>query len=145
MKNFIEIYENVIPKEICKYLINFFNEQHQLNETYPGGFGRGRVDKTKKDCTDINALNKKYMEDEQHSSILEAYTSLVFNKFFDYLKTYTKNYYQPVIDEKRPIFKKPSTALMHMYEPPTQGYHKWHQDWASYSPFSSRMLVGMTY
>ena len=36
--------------------------------------------------------------------------------------------------------------LMHRYNPPNQGYHGWHQDWAVHRPdFSRRLLVGMIY
>ena len=35
---------------------------------------------------------------------------------------------------------------MHVYEPPQQGYHRWHCDWQSNRHnLSTRMLVGMTY
>ena len=145
MKNFIEIYENAIPKEICKYFIDFFNIQHELNETYQGGIGHGKIDIKRKNSTDLNLLHNKFTKDKQHSDVVEAYVSLTYNKFLDYLKIYTLDYYQKNIDENQPLFKKPKTALMHMYEPPDGGFHKWHQDWSSSPYYSSRILVGMTY
>ena len=152
MKNFIEIYENVIPKEICQYFINFFDTQHQLGNTHPGYTGSNSlINKKLKDCMDLDVLNQQlnFHKDEHHLNMVEAYLSLTFNKFLDYMKTYfdgTENKYIDIINNNKPLFKRPNVALMHVYEPPQQGYHRWHCDWQSDAKrLATRMLVGMVY
>ena len=51
--NFIEVHDNIVPKEICEYFIDFFEEQDKLGHTLHGQTGSG-YDTTKKDSQDLN-------------------------------------------------------------------------------------------
>ena len=71
MKNFIEIYENVLSDEECKYIIDFMNKENVLIE---GKVNKGEgavVSKDDKESFDIsmnvddllpNHLDQKYYE-----------------------------------------------------------------------------------
>ena len=140
MDNFIQIYPNVIPKEMCNYFINRFDEEDKMGKTYKGQAGNS-VKLNVKDCKDLTI---KY-DEETHD-----FFDLVYAKFVDYVKYYNSSIdgflYNEIIDDESSCFKPPKHALMHVYEPPKQGYYVWHQDWQSNKEqLATRMLVGMTY
>ena len=63
--NFIEIYENAVPKNICKYFIDFFEKEYKLGNTRKGHMGLGNFNPSWKDCEDLNVLSDKY-DTEKH-------------------------------------------------------------------------------
>ena len=77
------------------------------------------------------------------------------NKFDEKFYEYLTHYYptRPWKDEKGYLFRHRDLApeqkldgLMHVYEPPLQGYHVFHEDWNSMQLlWASRMLIGMVY
>ena len=147
MDNFIQIYPNVISKEICEYFINHFKEQDKIGKTYQGHAG-GTLKKDVKDCQDLIFYYKEY---EKVKNVVD-YFDIVYDKFTEYLKYYNSPINGFIYNRtdlggwKDTLFHPPYMALMHRYEPPTQGYHRWHQDWQSTERnFASRMLVGMLY
>ena len=82
---------------------------------------------------------------------LSIYDDLVDEKFYEYLTHYYPT--RPWKDEKGYLFRHRDLApeqkldgLMHVYEPPLQGYHVFHEDWNSMQLlWASRMLIGMVY
>ena len=74
MDNFIKIYPNIIPNEICEYLIDFFNHQDFVGNTHEGKSG-GSVQKQIKDCTDlqINLNGKNKFDISNGSADLNAF------------------------------------------------------------------------
>ena len=146
MDNFIQIYPNAIPKEICNYFINHFDEADEIGKTYPGHAGK-QIKPHIKDCQDLTLYYKEY---ENVKEVVD-YFDLVHIKFMDYIKYYNSSIdgfiYNRVIEKSgNTCLYPPHLALMHRYEPPTQGYHGWHQDWQSMEKeFATRMLVGMVY
>ena len=152
MDNFIKIYPNIIPNEICEYLIDFFNHQDFVGNTHEGKSG-GSVQKQIKDCTDLqinlNGKNKFDIDDIDTSKI-NTLNKIVDEKFVEYILSYHvgENTYQKMYDNNYNMFSDLHKVmnLMHRYKAPNQGYHWWHKDWSTMHPsYSNRMLVGMTY
>ena len=54
MKNFIEIYDNVLSDEECKYVIDFMNQQNVLVEGLINKGGESVVSKDDKESFDIS-------------------------------------------------------------------------------------------
>ncbi len=147
MDNFIQVYPNVIPKKICNYFINRFDEEDKMGKTYAGGAGNS-IKKNIKDCQDFGI---GYGDDNSIQEIVD-YFKIVHDKFIDYVKYYTSSIdgflYNTIIEENSDdtCFYPLHSALIHKYEPPNQGYHVWHQDWqTSDAKYATRMLVGMVY
>ena len=93
MKNFIEIYENVLSDEECKYVIDFMNKENVLIE---GKVNKGEgavVCKDDKESFDIsmniddllpNHLDQKYYE------IYKKVNKIILDNLFKYFKEYKK-------------------------------------------------------
>ena len=157
MDNFIEVYDGAVPKDICEYFIEFFDKEHELGNTKPGESGGNGVRIESKDCLDLNVkLNNGPVNNEEyfsskHKKIIDIYDDLVDEKFYEYLTHYYPT--RPWKDEKGYLFRHRDLApeqkldgLMHVYEPPLQGYHVFHEDWNSMQLlWASRMLIGMVY
>ena len=155
MDNFIQIYENVISKELCEYFIDFFENEDKLGNTFQGTMGPNTKKLHWKDAQDLNIrINKskqKLYDSPEHLKMLHSYEEKVFQKFTNYLLKYhsVETHYTKDIKKRNPLFLNTEISggpLMHRYKPPTQGYHIWHSDWGSGSSSgSTRMLVGMAY
>ena len=93
MNNFIEIYDNVLSKEICKYFISFFESEDRLEYTHHSTAGPKKLNI--KDAQDLNLRkpkshnkNPEKYTTEKHLDILNEYDSIVNSKFREYLKKY---------------------------------------------------------
>lgn len=76
--NFIHVLENVIPPEYCKHIIDKFERS---DDKHVGYVGKGFIDKTMKNCTDLHPTQVPGWEDETIS--VDRYLG---NGFFNYLK-----------------------------------------------------------
>tara|TARA_Y100000593_G_C4257568_1_gene310434 strand:- start:477 stop:1148 length:672 start_codon:yes stop_codon:yes gene_type:complete len=165
MDNFIGIYENVVSKELCEYIINFFDTQNKMGNTHRGVTGGG-YDPKLKDCEDLNLGNPgKYVSDKdrhmwndpEFRKNLFLYESTVEKYWWIYIKKYlidiepwtswknTEKFNKDFIDRDTRLHR--NQPLMHRYDHKTgQGFHAMHYD---YSPIreilSKRMLVSMLY
>jgi hypothetical protein len=94
MDDFIEIYENAVPKKVCEYFIKFFEEQDRSGNTWAGTMGGGHVSKEWKNCTDLNIRRDetvqeyKAFDNPRHLKMLDKYEKLVDKKFAEYFRKY---------------------------------------------------------
>ena len=94
MDNFIEIYENAVPKKVCEYFIKFFEEQDRFGNTWAGTMGGGHVSKEWKNCTDLNIRRDetvqeyKAFDSPRHLKMLDKYEKCVDKKFAEYFRKY---------------------------------------------------------
>lgn len=169
--NFIEIYDNAVPKDICEYFIDFFEKEYKLGNTYKGRMGRGNYKPSWKDCEDLNLIDRSAnwkssdilnrspkplggsgdaYSTEKHLSMVDSYEDYVDKKFKEYFLKYPTSInvdkndpYEVSLYSCKELNQGP---LMHRYEPPEQGYHTWHCDWAASSNRTSvRLAVAMLY
>lgn len=156
MSNFIEIYEDAVPGEICEHFIRFFEAQDKLGNTWDGAMGGGHVQTSWKKCTDLNVRRdekvKEYKayDDAEHLKMLDSYEKIVDEKFDEYFKTYNSGLGVSRDDIKTMKFYSckdvDNGPLMHRYEPPDEGYHVWHADWGPWGGAAThRLVVGMLY
>ena len=162
--NFIRIYSKVVPKEVCEYFINFFDEQMKRGNTFGGTSSSGILKKHIKDAEDLTIrINRKISVEEQkaykteeHMKMLDTYDDIVDSYILDYIDYYHSgfdNKFQVALDDDevysiwdQNIELYENQPLMHMYEPPNQGYHRWHCDWSTATErVGKRMLVAMLY
>ena len=150
MGNFIEEYNNVLPAKLCDYLINKF----ETGNNYLGVTGGGYMPEFK-DAQDFIIKTEEPI-DSINTKEIKMVNKIFNDKFLNYLEKYKYDMLLPyplkpnesLIDLKKEWAKNidPKCMVMHRYNPPNQGYHGWHQDWAVHSPdFSRRILVGMIY
>ena len=155
MVNFIEKYDNTLPKEICEYFIDFFESEDALKYTHHATAGPKEMNL--KDAQDLNLRNpsptnsnpEKYTT-KKHLDMLSRYDSIINSKFVEYQKKYhvdfdgNKDWW--IWDEDCFHEDYINHPLMHRYEVNKQGYHAWHQDWAHTNHrLVTRKLVAMAY
>jgi hypothetical protein len=136
----------MISKEVCNYIIKWFEKMDKLKKTYVGFGGKG-TDTSLKDSTDINPYwdtDGQKWNDKYHLKIIRNYEKIIDNLFTEYFKKYHNGALNkldfPSCEE---IMHGP---VIHRYKPPNQGYHVWHCDWGPYNiQASRRMVVGMLY
>ena len=171
MDNFIKLYDKAITKEMCKYFIDFFNSQKKRGNTYnprtksiPGWNPSSVKAKLEiKDSEDLclkmgsSWMPKKELKayhSSKHIKMLKDFDNIIDNLFTEYIFHYfggVENVYQLRKERNLPLFEQDEKwyhgqPLMHCYEPPHQGYYKFHPDWGpQIGLLSKRMLVGMAY
>jgi len=157
--NFIEIYDNAVPKEICEYLIKFFEQEDKKGHTHQGRLGgAGNLDLKRKDTQDLNPRKNRYSETDpdyhthHHQKMISDYEELIDDCFYEYVMKWCPDIgpFSDIIKKgKRRFFTRhefDNDPLMHRYIPPYQGFHKFHMDWgASNEKSGTRMIVAMLY
>ena len=94
MDDFIEIYENAVPKKVCEHFIRFFEEQDRSGNTWAGTMGGGHVRKDWKHCSDLNLRRDEKVKEYKafdspgHLKMLEKYESIIDKKFAEYFRKY---------------------------------------------------------
>ena len=149
MNNHIEIYEDVIPSDLCKDLIDKFEEEDTKGTTYEGTTYGSVLDKNIKDTKDLilNRLsifqnvntNQKNKEGEEWVQKLDVFYKSISKYAIRYIQKYS------CITNWTPMIKKedihttfmPDVLLMKRYEPPHQHFN-WHMD---HSPELPRKLL----
>ena len=63
MNNHIEIYENVVSNKLCKFFIDYFEEQDEIGNTFNGMVVGNRVNKNVKDSDDCQISLYPYLGD----------------------------------------------------------------------------------
>jgi hypothetical protein len=160
MDNFIKIYENALSNKLCKYFIDFFDEQEKLGKVWRGKTGTNKTSNKKvKDSIDLNLGYHQKLNVNLNK--LSKYFDIVHNKFKEYMMYYQtdadtlyKEFFNSGIDnilmnynnityENYPSWLGP---VIHKYNPPNQGYHAYHADWGSSEEKAARrMMIGMVY
>ena len=146
---FIKIYSKALPSDICKYFIDFFEKEHEKGNTWKGVAGGGLKEKNK-ECTDLtlrwNQIEYEPYDSIEHLNVLSKYDDIVDEKILEYAKELDPFRESIWYDMNKIPLPQLGAPLMHRYEPPNQGYHKYHTDWATRDGMSSyRMLVAMIY
>ena len=166
MDKFIKVYDNAIPEDFCDYFVDFFEKEHKKGHTWAGtnattvntdGSGGATVKKEYKDSTDCgvryNWITKQVYAAPKHTIIVGNIMDLIYNKFEEYVvDCYPPDHLSQFKEENENIFymHPPGAAgfgeVIMRYEPPEQGYHRYHSDWSSASPGSAlRMVAGIVY
>ena len=159
--NFIKTYTNVIPKAVCEYFINFFEKEDKLGNTHAGVIGTQIKNTSFKDSQDLNLLINYKKEirynSPEHLQNCNEFIDIVYEKFTEYIIDYNPpeldTTYNQLLKNSKPFFVNSEISggpLMKRYNPPNQGYHTWHCDWAPSirtlnHKAANRMLVGMVY
>ena len=149
MNNHIEIYEDVIPSDICKKLIEKFEEEDKIGTTYEGTTYGSVLDKEIKDTTDLvlNRLsifnnpdpNNRSEEAKEWVDNIDIFYKAITKYAIRYIQRYSCiTNWVPMIN-KEDIHKTflPDVLLMKRYEPPNQHFN-WHMD---HSPELPRKLL----
>ena len=159
--NLIEIHPEAVPKEVCEYFINFFEEQHKLGRTVAGGMGAKGQNTKLKNSIDLGLMHVlDHLEStqdpqaEELATMIDRYEAVVDQKFTEFFI----KYHSGLGDIGGPGAKPAShfdfatcrelkeCPLIHRYDPPGQGYHVWHSDWSPFRKLAAiRLLVGMVY
>ena len=136
--NHIQIYDNALPKESCRKIIDYF-ESGDLT-TSPGQFGAengaGKIDKSFKDSTDAS-LNM----DNTHHRVEMDISNMIIPTLHECTEKYKKKF--PLLINNIGGWKcVPSYNIQRFTE--GQGYHHIHCE-ASTIDSSNRILVWMIY
>ena len=133
IENFIGIYDNYIPEDLCKKAINFFENQSKFDRTVNRIGGEGASVLSKKD--------QQYFAETNNLEVWgEDLKALIFN--FDIV---WKNYALNVGAEH--AFQVPFhyTCLKIQKTLPTEGYHVWHVEHGKGYDLGARAFVFSIY
>ena len=125
MKNFIEIYENVLSNKECKYVIDFMNQEGVLQE---GAVNKGQgpvVCKETKDSLDISIYVDDYRPkhlNEKNYEIYKKVNKIITDNIFKYFKEYKKSHPQLNIIKTWRLHEKYNLQKYF----PNQGFKKLH-------------------
>ena len=93
MKNFIEIYDNVLSDEECKYVIDFMNQENVLVEGLINKGGESVVSKDDKESFDISMnvddVPPDYL-DQKNIEVYKKVNKIILSKLFPYFLKYKK-------------------------------------------------------
>ena len=85
-KSFIEVYDNVLPDDICDYLISIFDREHMMPNS---GVKEVRtvMDPTEGETNYVSALDMRLWSDNyMYNSIINDLDFVLKEKIFDYNK-----------------------------------------------------------
>ena len=160
MNNFIEEYKNVLPGNICDFLIEKFEEN--INLALPGAVGGGRnnqgvVNSNIKSTLDLGFLKCNILNESEFNSVLLSITNVLQEKIKEYFLKHgmykgigsqydnpdSKDFMQQTIWNDHVI--NHSGIYIKRYLPEKDFYH-WHIDAAPDTPaWFCRQLVLMFY
>ena len=172
-KNFIEIYDNALPIDICDYLISLFERESMMVEM------RGVVESTDKtvkevrtmidpnegDTHYVSALDMQlYPQNYLYESIIGDLDHILKQKIFDYNKKYhvwdsELNMNLIPTEEERKLVEyednnpdilneyiyRHGDYQIKKYRHPDDGYYAWHTDWGPMPEFIGRKLAVQFY
>ena len=152
--NFIKIYKNIIPQEVCEYLIKTYEEMSHAH--YKGRAGAyGSVKLEIKDSMDMNLLEVLDHKPGLKSLILGNIRKALDSSIVDYFKTYPYTQLTPfdkeytdeqILQHIQSTYSFWSKSIvMKKYDKGKGGYHAFHEDCGNVSPSVERMLVCMFY
>lgn len=151
MNNFIEEYKNVLPGNICDFLIEKYEEN--INLAVPGKVGGGIVNPDVKKTMDMNFYQHGILSRKKYFDITKAITDVLQDKLKEYFIKYAIHRYD--VDPKSKDFAYKAIwrryviyhAGVHMKKYlPGKDYYKWHVDASHSRPESfARKLVMMFY
>ena len=163
-KNFIEIWDNVIPDEICNYLIALFNKEMIVRNKPQRDENvrelRTALDKAEGKTDYVSGLEMLLADHNyNYQDVIEGLDYVVKNAVFDYNKKYhvwssklnmdlipTEEEKEIVNEDNNPetlnryIYRQ-SDYVMKKYNHPNDGYHVWHTDWNSIPSLIGRVLA----
>jgi|TARA_R110001583_G_scaffold26456_2_gene95222 hypothetical protein len=154
MNNFIEVYENVLPKEVCEYIIKLYEETPTAS--YPGGSGmHGNVDYNIKQSIDMNLLQVLSEKPGLKPMILSAIRSELDKHVVEYFRKYPytqRTSFDKETDDSTILDNLQSSysfwaksIIIKKYDKEVGGYHAFHEDCGAESPSLERTLVCMFY
>jgi len=172
MTNFIEVYDNALPDDLCDSLVSLFNREENMtvmsavNEMTNGV----REIRTVLDSTDekspyvsakdmiLNPINYT------HDSLIADLDSIIEEYIFDYNKKYyvwsselnmdlipTEEGKEIVksndedIELINSIIHRHGNFVIKKYKHPDDGYYAWHSDWGPMPEWIGRLLVAQFY
>ena len=163
-KSFIEVYDNVLPDDICDYLISIFDREHMMPNS---GVKEVRtiMDPTEGETNYVSALDMRLWSDNyMYNSIINDLDFVLKEKIFDY----NKKYYVwsselsmdliPTKEEKKKVKEDDNNPdvlnyyiyrhgdyMMKKYRHPDDGYYTWHSDWSTIPDSIGRLLAVQFY
>ena len=154
MNNFIEVYENALPKEVCEYIIKLYEESPAAS--YPGGSGKhGNVDYSIKQSIDMNLLKVLAEKPELKSTILSSIRIALDKHIVEYFRKYPYTQLAPfdkenddttilnTLHQKYSFWSK--SIIIKKYNKKVGGFHAFHEDCGAESPSLERTVVCMFY
>ncbi len=151
-KNFIEVYENILSEEVCKHLIETFEESPELQ--FYGKVGDGGTDPEIKSSSDLNLLLALDKKAGIKGMILQNIRQAVDTHVVKYFKKYPYSKLnftedstnQEVLDNIHTKYSFWSrTLMMKKYNKGKDGFHAFHEDNGKQFPTAARTLVCMFY
>jgi len=158
--NFIEVYDNALPDDVCDYLISIFNRENMMMR-----------DKNVHETTSywgdkpnlVSALEMMlHSENYNYKEIIEDLDYVLKTKVFDYNNKYQiwshqQNANLLTDDERKKLIDIDTPEMLNHYihrfgewaikkfRYPNDGYHGWHGDWTKNPYFIQRVLASQFY
>ena len=173
MANFVEIYDNALPDDLCDSLIALFNREENSSMSYVGESKKsGNVTEVR---TMIDPLDEKPVyvsakdmalnpQNYTHDSLIGDLDYILQEYIFDYNKKYmvwSSKLNMDLIptEEQRKaaeedandielinnIIHQHGEYMIIKYKHPDDGYFGWHTDWGPMPEFIGRQLVAQFY
>lgn len=134
---FIARYDGLIPKQVCRSLIELFEEGDQLGLTAPGLSGV-RVDKTRKDSQDLHSARVPPQLQQKYGETVQTF----FAQLGEGHRRYVERF--PSLNHPQTFEHGVYSFNIQRYQPGGQAYHSWHYENA-HPDVSHRLLAWMTY
>ena len=155
MDNLIEVYENILPKEFCEYIIKTYEDNKELH--YPGRLGSGNVVPKIQKSTDANLLHLLDKVPGIKPQILAGIRQSLDQSLVKYFKKYhptgdpgflevLEKPDEDVLNYLRSRYSFFTKAIpMKKYDKQDGGYHAYHEDNGWSEVDMSKVLVCMFY
>lgn len=130
---FIGLYPNAVPAEVCNKVINYFNEMNSLGKGYNRKEAEGVGGRFKKDvAVEFNPTESVTFTDQD--SCMKVVSEYLANCVWDYREEYA------------PLEVYQMSSLYHKVQKtlPGGGYHVWHHEHAAHA-WNNRVLTYTLY
>lgn len=135
--DFIAQHPELISPEICDSLIALFRDADKRKVTAPGLTGV-RVDKTRKDSTDLHSAKVPLKLQQRYKGTVDTYFARLAEAHQAYVDRFSELRYPKTFEHGVYSFN------IQRYYPGGQAYHAWHYENA-HPEVSHRVLAWMTY
>ena len=146
--NFIRVYKNQFPDELCDELINIIENNCAQNKTHKGLSGKNKLNSENKDSIDLDLIPDHGIPGVG-GPLFEKLYSHLYGPVIGYINNYiissagTKDYISA--KDAMETFVLLQAPKLKIYRAPDQGFHAWHQDWGLLPVQARRLVVAMVY